>query len=67
VVDSWISEQVPPLGVVKIVSVPRPGAVGPGGKPLPTVTMELVGHGKGARPVIIRPAKRFDTSMSTRK
>jgi hypothetical protein len=67
VVDSWISEQVPPLGVVKIVSLPRPGAVGPGGKPLPPVTMELIAHGKGARPVITRPAKRFDTSMSTRK
>jgi hypothetical protein len=60
VVDSWLSTDVPPLGVVKILSVPKPGAEGPGGKPLPTVTMELLAHGLGAKPVITRPAKPFD-------
>jgi hypothetical protein len=58
-VDSWLSAEVPPLGVVKIVSTPRPGAVGPGGKPLPPVTMELLAHGKDARPAITRPARPF--------
>jgi hypothetical protein len=60
VVDSWLSTDVPPLGVVKIQSVPKPGAEGPGGKPLPPVTMELVAYGKDARPVITRPAKPFE-------
>ncbi len=56
-VESWLSTDVPPLGVVKIYSEPRPGALGPGGKPLPPVTMELVAHGKDARPAITRPAR----------
>ncbi len=60
VVDSWLNERVPPLGVVKIVSTPRPDAVGPGGKPLPPVTMELLAHGKDARPTITRPPRPFD-------
>jgi hypothetical protein len=60
VVVSWLSTDVPPLGVVKILSTPKPGAEGPGGKPLPVVTMELVAHGKDARPAITRAAKRFD-------
>jgi hypothetical protein len=60
VVDSWLSTEVPPLGVVKIVSVPKPGAEGPNAKPLPTVIMELRAHGQDARPAITRPARRFD-------
>ena len=58
-VDSWLSAEVPPLGVVKIVSAPRPGAVGPGGKPLSPVTMELLAHGKDARPAITRAPRPF--------
>jgi hypothetical protein len=58
-VDSWLSDAIPPLGVVKIVSTPRPDAAGPGGKPLPPVTMELVAHGRDARPAITRPARPF--------
>jgi hypothetical protein len=66
-VDSWLSDQVPPLGVVKIVSVPRPGAEGPGGKPLPAVTMELLAHGKDAKPAITRPARPFDPDANEKK
>jgi hypothetical protein len=58
-VDSWLSDQVPPLGVVKIVSTPRPDAAGPGGRPLPPVTMRLMAHGRDARPAITRPAQPF--------
>jgi hypothetical protein len=58
-VDSWLSDDVHPLGVVKIVSTPRPDAAGPGGKPLPPVTMELVARGRDARPAITRPARPF--------
>jgi hypothetical protein len=66
-VDSWLSTGVPPLGVVKIVSVPKPGAEGPGGKPLPPVTMELLAHGKDARPAITRPVKPFDPEAGEKK
>ena len=58
-VDAWLSDDVHPLGVVKIVSTPRPGVAGPGGKPLPAVTMELTAHGRDARPSITRPARPF--------
>jgi hypothetical protein len=58
-VDSWLSDQVQPLGLVKIVSTPRPDAAGPGGKPLPPVTMELVAQGRDAKPAITRPARPF--------
>jgi hypothetical protein len=57
VVDSWVSDRVPPLGVVKIVSTPRPEAEGPGGRPLPPVTMELLARGQGAQPLITRAAR----------
>lgn len=55
--DSWLSDRVPPPGVVRIVATPKAGAVGPGGQPMPPVVMELVAHGKDARPVITRPAR----------
>jgi hypothetical protein len=58
-VDSWLSDDVPPLGVVKIVSTPRPDAAGPGGRPLPPVTMELAAHGRDAKPAITRPPRPF--------
>jgi hypothetical protein len=58
-VDSWLSDEVPPLGVVKIQSTPRPDATGPGGRPLPPVTMELVARGKDAKPAITRAPKPF--------
>jgi hypothetical protein len=56
-VDSWVSAQAPPLGVIKIVSTPRPDAAGPGGRPLPPVTMELTARGQDARPAITRPPR----------
>ena len=59
-VDAWLSDQVPPLGVVKTQVTPTPGTLGPGGKPMPPVTMELLVHGKDARPAITRPARPFD-------
>lgn len=63
-VDSWLSESVPPLGLVKFHSTPRPAAAGPGGRPLAPVTMELVAHGKNARPAITRPARPFDAAAA---
>jgi hypothetical protein len=43
--------------VIKIVSTPRPDAAGPGGRPLPPVTMELTARGQDARPAITRPLR----------
>jgi len=59
-IDLWISEEVPPLGVLKLTSVPKPGAQGPMGQPLPPVTMQLTAKGKDAKPVITKGAKPFD-------
>jgi hypothetical protein len=59
-VDYWISEDVPPLGVVKMSSTPKAGAVGPNGQPLPPVAMELSGHGKDAKPEVTKPSKPFN-------
>jgi hypothetical protein len=62
-VDSWVSDQAPPLGMVKVSTTPKPGATGPRGEPLPPVTMELSGRGKDAKPQITKTAKPFDPSM----
>jgi hypothetical protein len=62
-IDFWISEEVPPLGVVKMSSTPKAGATNPTGQPLPPVTMELIGHGKDAKPQVTKPAKPFSPEM----
>lgn len=59
-VDAWVSEDVPPLGIIKAVNTPNPGAKGPNGTPIPAMTMELVARGKDAKPLITKPAKPFD-------
>jgi hypothetical protein len=60
--EFWVSEEVGPLGIVKTTTTPKPGAVGPGGMPMPAVSMELTAHGKGAKPTVTKPAKPFDPS-----
>lgn len=59
VVDAWVSDRVPPLGLIRTQVTPTPGTPGPGGKPMPPVTMELVSHGKDARPAITRPPRKL--------
>jgi hypothetical protein len=59
-VDSWVSDEVAPLGMVKVVTTPKPGAIGPGGQPMSVVTMELTARGKDAKAIINKPAKPFD-------
>jgi hypothetical protein len=61
-VDTWISDEVPPLGVVRVKTVPRPGAAGPGGQPVPAVSMELARRGKDAKTAMTAPVKPFDPS-----
>jgi hypothetical protein len=62
-VDAWISQDVAPLGIVKLISTPKAGTAGPGGQPMPPVTMQLASKGKGAKPAITKPAKPFDPSV----
>jgi hypothetical protein len=59
-IDFWTSEEVAPLGLVKLTTSPKPGAQAPGGQPIPPVSLVLVGRGKDAKPAITKPAKPFD-------
>jgi hypothetical protein len=62
-VDVWVSEEVPPLGLVKVVATPEP----PSGKSKlprsPQFSMELAATGTGAKPTITKPAKPFDLNQ----
>ncbi len=58
-VDIWVSEDVAPLGVVKVVTVVEEEGAS---KELsvPPATMELVGTGTGERPIITKKPKPYD-------
>jgi hypothetical protein len=56
-VDFWISESVPPLGMVKMTMTPTAEGQGP------NVLMELSGKGGDAKPTITKKAKPFDPAM----
>ena len=56
-VDFWISETVPPLGMVKMTVTPNAGTPGP------NVQLELSGKGSDAKPTITKPAKPFNPAM----
>ena len=58
-VDVWVSEDVLPTGLVKLVTPPMQA----GGQQLPGMVMELQASGKGAKPVITKPPKPFDPQM----
>jgi hypothetical protein len=62
-IDMWISTDVPPLGVVKVNSAPKPGAKLPNGQPMPPMAMELTGRGADAKPSMTKPAKPFNPAM----
>jgi hypothetical protein len=57
-VDTWLSETVVPLGLVKMTLTPKDGAP-PGAGPM---QLELTSRGKGAKPAITKEAKPFDPS-----
>jgi len=59
-VDIWVSENLPPLGIVKVLTTPEPKAAGDKQISIPPATMELVATGTGAKPTITKPAKPFD-------
>jgi hypothetical protein len=62
-VDAWVSDEAPPLGMIKVLTTPKPGAAGPQGQPMPPVTMELSARGKDAKPTITKQGKPFDPSV----
>jgi hypothetical protein len=59
-IDFWTSDDVQPLGLVKLTSQPKPGTQSPSGQPIPSVSLQLTGRGKDAKPTITKPAKPFD-------
>jgi hypothetical protein len=59
-VDIWVSEAVPPLGIVKVITTPDVDKKAPAAMQVPTATMELSSTGKGAKPVITKRPRPFD-------
>lgn len=54
--DVWVSEDVLPTGLVKLVTPPMQA----GGQQVPGMTMELAATGKGAKPSITKAPGPFD-------
>jgi hypothetical protein len=54
--DVWVSEDAPPTGLVKLTT----SGLQNGGAQVPNMVMELTAMGKGAKPIITKPAKPFD-------
>lgn len=55
-VDVWVSEDVPPTGLVKLVTSPMKM----NGQQVPGMEMQLASTGKGAKPIITKAPKPFD-------
>ncbi len=62
IVDVWVSEDVPPTGMVKLTS--SGGATSPGPGQPPGMVMELVEKGKGAKPIINKAPKPYDSQKA---
>lgn len=60
VTDVWISEEAPPLGMVKVQTAPAPGVKDGAGRPMSAMTLELIAQGQGARAMITKPVEPFD-------
>jgi hypothetical protein len=56
-VDFWVSESIPPLGMVKMTVTPNAGTPGP------NVVLELAAKGSDAKATITKPAKPFNPAM----
>ncbi len=59
-VDIWVSESVPPLGVVKVLTTPEVDKGAPEAMQIPAATMELAGTGTGDKPAITKKPKPYD-------
>jgi hypothetical protein len=61
-VDVWVSEEVPPTGMVKLIT----SGMQAGPQHSPGMAMELVAKGKGAKPSIIKPPMPYDAQKMMR-
>jgi len=59
-VDVWVSDAVPPLGLVKVLTTPDVGKNAPDAMKIPPATMELAAIGKGAKAVITKKPRPYD-------
>ena len=59
-VDVWVSDTVPPLGIVKVVTSPDVEKGAPAAMQVPAATMVLSSTGKGAKAAITKKPKPFD-------
>ncbi len=59
-VDVWVSEDVSPLGIVKVLTTPDPQESEGKKIEIPAATLQLVATGTGAKPIITKPAKPFN-------
>ena len=64
-VDVWVSEAVPPLGLIKVTTTPEPKSGSADAPAIPPASMELTGTGTGAKPTITKPAKPYDPKGMT--
>jgi hypothetical protein len=63
VLDMWVSESVPPLGLVRLTLTPAAGAKDAAGRASPVLTTELVARGSGATAVVVKAARPFTRAM----
>jgi hypothetical protein len=61
-VDIWVSETMPPIGIVKAVNTPEPDKSLPPSMQSSPSTQELVAVGRGAKPAVTKKPVPFDTS-----
>jgi len=61
-VDVWVSEDVPPLGLVKVVTTPEPQTFEGKTMEIPPATMELTATGTDAKPTITKTPKPFSAT-----
>jgi hypothetical protein len=61
-VDVWVSEDVAPLGMVKVLTTPEPQEHDGKKVEIPAAVMELLAVGTGAKPIITKPAKPFNAA-----
>jgi hypothetical protein len=63
IVDMWISDGAPPLGILRSTVRPIPGILAENGQPPAVFTMELSASGHSTKPTVTGPVKPFDPSM----
>jgi hypothetical protein len=61
-VDVWVSEDVAPLGLVKVLTTPEPQMAEGKKVEIPAAVMQLTATGTGAKPTITKPAKPFNAA-----